>query len=182
MYRFLTLFCFVLMPFLFIGCSTAQKQYALDSGAIAVEASVLKNQYTTVEKLLRNTQAENNMFTEQEWRTLNNVDSTIDMLILKYNAMTHFKDTTVSLEDVKFMYGLATDGYTQGREVIYAHWDELQPSTQLMLNAFDTQAVQTSERIKTLLSNPDNKNINETLTLIAGVLGSAVKMLSLVAL
>ena len=87
-----------------------------------------------------------------------------------------------SLADVKFMYGLAVDGYTQGREVIYAHWDELQPSTQIMLNAFDTQAVQTSERITKLLSNPDNANINETLTLIAGVLGTAVKMLSLIAL
>ncbi len=182
MKRFL-IYVLCLIPFLiFIGCSTVQTQYAIDSGKIAVEASVLKNQYTTVEKLLRKTQSKNKMFTDDEWRTLNNVDATIDMLILKYNAMTHFKDTEVSLEDVKFMYGLAVDGYTQGREVIFAHWDEMQPSTQLMLNAFDTQAVQTSERIKTLLDNPDNQSINETLTLIAGVLSTTVKMISLIAL
>jgi hypothetical protein len=167
---------------LLAACSAAQKQYALDSGAIAVEASVLKNQYENVEKLLREAQDKNKMFTDEEWNTLNNVDATIDMLILKYNAITKFQGTNIALADVKFMYGLAVDGYTQGREVIYAHWDELQPSTQIMLNAFDTQAVQTSDRITTLLDNPDNQSINETLTLIAGVLGTAVKMLSLVAL
>jgi len=149
---------------------------------ITVEASILKNQYVQVEKLLRATQEERAMFTEAEWKTLNNVDATIDMLILKYEALTQFADTEVAIGDVKFMYGLARDGYSQGREVIYAHWDELQPSTQLRLNGFDTQAKQTSERIQDLLEDPDNAGINETLTLIAGILGTAVKMLGLVAL
>lgn len=175
--KFLAVFGFVIMPFLFIGCSATQQQYAIQSTMIMAESSVLKAQYTKVETLLRQVQKERSMFTESEWLQLLNVDASIDMLILKYEALTQFQSADISLSDVTFMYNLAVEGYTTGRDVIYAHWDEFQPSTQVLLNAFDTQAVQTSERLKELIANPSNQNINEALMLISGVLSIAVKMM-----
>ena len=161
------------------GCSAVQRNYAFSSSMIAVEASVLKNQYKKVESTLRAVQAEKGMFTDDEWRSLLNVDATIDMLILKYEALISLQSAEVTLADVSFMYQLAVEGYTMGREVIMAHWSEFQPSTQIMLNSFDTAAQETSGRVTELLNNPSNSNINEALTLISGILSIGVKMLGL---
>lgn len=171
-----------IVGFITFGCSAKQQQFAIDSSIITVEASILESQYKQMEVLLRQTQEEKKLFSSTEWRTLNNVDATIDMLIMKYRAIIQLNTSDMSLADVTFMYGLAVEGYTQGRDVIYAHWEEFPPSTQILLNAFDKQAEHTSTRIQELLDNPDNESITQTLVLISGVLSLAVKMLGLVAL
>ncbi|RKY10482.1 MAG: hypothetical protein DRP56_00870 [Planctomycetota bacterium] len=167
--------------FMIQGCTATHNQYAVSASMLAVEASVLKNQYKKVETAIRTAQDQKKMFSESEWRTLLNVDATLDMLVLKYEALTKLQYAEVSLPDVTFMYRLAVNGYTQGREVVMAHWDEFQPSSQIMLNAFDTQAQETSGRVTELLENPDNENINEALTLISGILSLGVKMLGVAA-
>ena len=178
-YGIVALFCMIVGLF---GCSATQQQYGIQSGMIMAESSVLKTQYAQVEQLLRQVQKSKHMFSDEEWSKLLNVDATIDMLILKYEAITKFQSADVSLSDITFMYNLAVEGYKTGREVIHAHWDEFQPSTQVLLNAFDRQAVQTSDRVRYLIENPSNQNINEALVLISGVLTVAVKMLGVAVL
>ena len=141
----------VITLLMMVGCSNAQRQYAVQSGMIIAESSVLKNSYANVEQLIRTLQDEDQVFSEQEWMKLRQIDASMDMLILKYDAIVQFNDSTISLSDVEFVYRLTVDTYTNGREIIYAHWDELQPSSQILLKAFDNQATQTSERITALL-------------------------------
>lgn len=160
-----------------IGCSPAIQSYVLDSGHIAVEASVLKNKYSNVEQLLRNTQEKKKMFSDAEWRQLLNVDATIDMLVMRYDAISKFEMKEISVSDVKFMWGLATEGYRQASEVVTAHWDEFEPSQKIMLNAYDKEAHDINDKIEKLINNPSNENINNAVTLIAGVLNVAIKIL-----
>lgn len=175
--NFIQAFIVALFVLVLAACGPVSKQYAYDSGMVAVESSTLRQQYSNVERLLRQVQADKHMFDEQEWRELNNIDASIDMLIMKYDALSRFKTPEISIPDIQFMYHLAAESYTRGRQIIYNHWDEFQPSTQLMLSAFDKQAEETSGRIQHLINNPSNKNINEALTLISGIVSVAVKML-----
>lgn len=193
---FIMICCFIIMPlwaFSLSGCSSVEttSQYALDSSMIALEASTLAKQYENVERLLRRAQKEpdmytagewavvdkKKMFTDDEWRKLLNVDATIDMLIMRFDAIQKFSLSEVSIEDVKFMSQLAREGYKEGRGVIMNHWDEFQPSTKTMLNAFDKKAVHMNAEIDELIANPSNESINKAVTLISGVLSIAVKML-----
>lgn len=164
------------------GCTAIQQQYTIDSGMILLESEVLQTSYAKVEILIRNAQTEKNMFSDAEWRKLLNVDASIDMLIARVGNLTRFKTTNVQLQDLTFLWGMAVQAYTEGRTVIYSHWNEFPPSTQLLLNAFDMQADMTGNRIEELLNNPNNKTITEALTLITGILSIAVKMLGVAVL
>lgn len=163
-----------------VGCSAHQKQYAIQTSMIGLETKVLKTQYADVEKLIRERQNRdpfNPLFDDEEWRKLLNVDATIDMLMVKYDAIENMDIANMNIQDIKFMWQLAAQGYVQARSVIQNHYDDFNPSTQILLNSFDQQAEMTSERITELLNNPNNESINQTLVLIAGALGLAVKVL-----
>lgn len=165
-----------------MSCSAAQQQYAVNASIVAVESSHLQKQYKEMEALLRQVQADTGLFTDEEWRQLINVDATIDILITRYETITSLSSSSVNLRDISFMWELAAEGYTQGRDVIHVHWDEMTPSARVLLAAFDNQAAMTSERIDQLLNDPNNTNINQALVLISGILTIAVKMLSIAAL
>ena len=167
---------FFVIFILLAGCTATQQQYALDTSKIAVESSILKTQYAEVEAQIR---AKREVFSDAEWRSLLNVDATIDMLIVKYDAMLKLDASSISLADIKFMWDLSATGYDQARTVLVAHWDEFAPSTQIMLNSFDRQANDLSTQISGLLDNPTNDKISQALVLITGTLSLAVKMLSI---
>lgn len=169
-------FVLLLIILSMFGCTATQQQYALDSSKIAIESQVLKTQYASIEGLIR---AKKDVFTDDEWRKLLNVDATIDMLIVRYDAIMTMQGSTLNVADVKFLWDMAATGYDQGREVITAHWDSFQPSTQILLNSFDRQAESLSDQIGELLNNPSNTNINQALVLIAGTLSVAIKMVSI---
>ena len=166
---------------LFVGCTATQQKYAQQSAMVAVEAEVLKKEYARVEKLIRIAQDEKEMFSDEEWRSLLNVDASLDMMIAKYEAMIHL-NTTLNMQEIKFMWRLAVESYRQGREVIYNHWEEFRPSTQILLNGFDHQATLTSDRITELMEDPTNENINTILTLISNIATIGVKMLGVAVL
>lgn len=168
--------------FSFAACTPTQQQFALDSSMILVESEALKTKYAKVELLIRNIQKEKHMFSNDEWRSLLNVDASIDMLIARIDNMMKFNTNNVQLSDVTFLWGMAVQAYGEGRSVIYAHWDEFTPSTQLLLNSFDVQAEMTGNRISELLNNPSNQNMTQALTLITGIVSIAVKMLGVAVL
>ncbi len=163
---------------LLVGCSAAQQQYAIKASMISLETKLLKEQYVEVETLIRSKQDESMAFTDEEWRKLLNVDATIDMLLVKYDAIEKLDVASINVQDVIFMWHLAAEGYKQARDVIQGHMEEFSPSTQILLSTFDRQAEMTSEKINDLVSNPSNDSINQTLVMIAGALGLAVKLLS----
>lgn len=173
---------YIIIAMMYIGgCTQTQKEYFVNSSMVGVETNVLTKQYDKVEKLLRLQQKEKKVFSEEEWNKLLNVDSSIDLLIMKYNAMLRLDMSSVDILDVDYMWRLAKTAYLEGKDVIYAHWDEYNLSTKLLLEAFDQQAKETDKRITELLQNPNNKSINESLTLIMGMVTLGVKMLGAVA-
>ncbi len=167
----------VIAAFLF-GCTAAQQQYAIKSAMITMETQELKKQYYEVETLIRSRQDDAHVFTDEEWRSLLNVDATMDMLITKYDAIERLDVASLNIEDVKFMWHLAAQGYREARSVVGGHMEEFSPSTQILLSTFDRQAEMTSEKINDLISDPNNENINQSLVMIAGALGLVVKLLS----
>ena len=184
MFKRLTMIPLILMmlvTFVFSGCSIVTnpqlQQYALDSTDFAVQVSVFKKQYAQVEELMRTKQAEQAVFNDDEWRKLLNVDASIDMLMMKADAIIQLNPDSVSLADVEMMYNMAKAGYSQAYAVISGKWAELDPSTQILLEALDREAKLVDEKIVKLKDDPTNANITKTLTLITGVLGIAVKML-----
>lgn len=170
------IFAVIICVLLLSGCAT-QSQFNLTSSMPLEEVSDLETRYASTETLLRKMQDDRKVFSESEWRTLLNVDATIDMLIARINNMMKFQDTTVSMGEIEFLWGLSTSGYTDARGVIYAHWDKFTPATQLTLTNFDVKAEVMSTFITELMENPTNDNMTQALTVITGIINVAVKML-----
>jgi hypothetical protein len=162
-----------------LGCTATQQQYAIQSSLIGIETQVLKAQYGQVEQLLRDHQSSSYIFSEEEWRNLLNADAIIDILITKYTSLKETPEAMLNVQDIKFMWQLTAVGYKQARGVVENHFSEFNPSTQMLLNSFDQQAAITDARITELLSNPNNANINQSITLIATALGLAIKIVSI---
>ena len=169
---------FILIVLVFLlGACAPQSQFNLTSSMPLEEVSDLETRYASVEKLLREMQASRKIFSDAEWRSLLNVDATIDMLIARINNIMKFQTTTVSMQEIEFLWGLSTSGYTDARKVIFAHWSAFTPATQLTLMNFDVKAETMSTFVTELMKNPTNDNMTQALTVIAGIINVAVKML-----
>lgn len=174
MKRFIILFC---VFFLMIGC-VAQTRFNLTAPATVEEVTTLKTNYAKVEKLMRQIQIDRQIFSDAEWRTLLNVDATIDMLIARVDSIFRLSGgADVSFKEIEFLWGLSTNGYRDARSVIFNHWDDFTPATQLVLNAFDAKAEASSTLITELMRDPTDDNMSKALTLITGVISIAVEML-----
>jgi hypothetical protein len=171
----------VLLLIAVTGCSTAMQNFVIDGTSLATQSATLKNQYANVEQAIRLRQTELTMFSDEEWRKLLNVDATIDMFIMKIDALTQFQ-AVASIDEISFMYQQVSLGYQQAREVIQGHWGELPADTQVLLQLFDQRTQDADEEITKLLENPDNDSVMKTISLVTGVLTIAVKMLGLVVL
>lgn len=170
----------MVLSLMFSGCSIIQnpavQQYALDSSDFAVQTSVFKKHYAQVEQMMREKQAKESIFDDSEWRKLLNVDASIDMLMLKSDAIISLNPDSISLADVDMMYNMAKAGYQQAYAVVSGKWADLDPSTQIQLEILDREAKFVDEKITKLKEDPSNANITKSLTLITGVLGIAIKL------
>jgi len=166
----------IVLILMFSGCAP-QSQFNLNSSMPLEEVADLETRYASVEKLMREMQLNRKVFSESEWRTLLNVDATIDMLIARINNIMKFQTTTVSMQEIEFLWGLSTSGYTDARKVIYAHWGAFTPATKLTLTNFDVKAETMSTFITELMKNPTDDSMTQALTVITGILNVAVKML-----
>lgn len=164
------------------GCAMLgedEKKYALDTSYLSVEVSIFKRQYERIEDIIRAKQASENMFTDEEWSKLLNVDTSIDMVLLKIESLLRLQYDDISIIEVQSMYTLTKEAYRQAYEVMAAHWTDFTPSTQLMLQALDDSAKDIDTRVVKLMENPTNENITQTITLITGILGLATKILAI---
>jgi len=168
---------FIVFVCLFVSaCTVQQRRYAIDSALLVTEAQTLKREYASVETTIRQ---KREVFTDEEWRSLLNVDATIDLLIQRFDAIAQLRTESVSVSDIQFLWGLAVTGYDQARSVISNHWDEFSPSSQILLAQFDKQAEQTSVEMNRLVQDPTTENISKALTLIAGTLNLATKIIGI---
>ena len=172
-------FIISLFTVLVLTSCAPQSQFNLNNSMPLKEVSDLETRYASVEKLIRKMQNDRGTFSESEWRSLLNVDATIDMLIARINNIMKFQTTTVSMQEIEFLWGLSTSGYTEAREVIYAHWSSFTPSTQLTLTNFDVKAETMSTFITELMKNPTDDTMTQALTVITGIINIAVKMLGM---
>lgn len=165
--------------FVTVGCTATQQQYALQSALLASDVQSLSTTYSQVKYYLNTKQAQSNIFTKEEWDKLLDVDASVKLLLLKYETIVKLDTTNFNIYDVGIMWNLTKSSYTKAREVVVAHKGEFDVNTQLLFESFDLQAQITSERIDTLLNDPTTANITQTVSLIVGVLGLAVKILSI---
>ena len=168
----------LLIILLFVVSSCApQTQFNLNSSMPLEEVSDLETRYASVEQMVRKMQSDRKIFSESEWRSLLNFDATIDMLIARINNIMKYQTTSVNMREIEFLWGLSTSGYTEVREVIFAHWDAFTPATQLTLTNFDVKAETMSTFVTELMKNPTNDTMTQALTIITGIINVAVKML-----
>lgn len=157
-----------------------QSVFNLTAPATVDELTELSTNYAKVEKLVRQKQLDSEIFSATEWRTLLNFDAAIDMFVARVNGIFRLTGgADVSIKEMTFLWGLSTNGYRDARSVIFAHWDEFTPATQLVLSNFDAKAEVQSSLITELMGDPTSGNMSEALTLITGVVGLAVKMLAM---
>lgn len=162
-----------------VGCTATQQQYAFQSALLASDVQSLNTTYSQVKYYLHLKQTESNLFTKEEWDKLLEVDASVKLLLLKYEAIVKLDTTSFNIYDVGLMWNITKNSYTKAREVVIAHKGEFDVNTQLLFESFDLQAQITSERIDKLLDDPTTANITQTVSLIVGVLSLAVKILSI---
>jgi hypothetical protein len=183
MKKFSLLFAFaiafaIIGSFFVGGCTTAQKEYAVQTSMIATDSAVLKDEYVKVEKKLRELQKTRNMFDENEWMTLTDIDASIDEFIEKFEHMSEYDIATISVSEIKYLYNIIQMSYVEGKKIIASHWDEIPVENKINLEVFDEKASEIDSRIKELLENPDNENINTAMKLISGAASLTIKILS----
>lgn len=167
----------IVMLIVMTACSPAMKQYAIDSSSLAIEVSIFKKKYENIEQLMRTKQATQQLFSDADWRKLLNVDASIDMIIMRADAIVQLDPDSISVSDVEMMYTMTKAGYGQAYQVINSHWADFDPSEQILLESLDKEAKLIDEKIDLLMNDPSNENITKALTLITGVLGIAIKMI-----
>lgn len=161
-----------------MGCSDKYTLYSTRSALISKENNILESQFASTKEILK---LKRSKFTDEEWRKLINTSSTIDMLIEKYDAIAKLNSAEVSVIDVEFLWQLASAGFYQAREVVVKKYNQLPPSTQVMVKSFDARVSEIDSEVASLISSPSEDNINDALVLISGTLNYSARMVSIVA-
>lgn len=174
---------FMVLAFLatnMIGCAGVTydqaKQYGIDSAKFAAAVSSFKGKYEDTEMIVRTKQAKENIFTDAEWRSMLNMDASIDLLLLKAESIIQLNKDSIALSDVQDMYSMAKIGYQQAYAAVANKIDKFDPLTQAQMRQLHTSAVDVDATIERLLTEPSNKNISDSLTLIATLIGIGVKV------
>lgn len=174
---------FMMAFFMFVaismeGCSTAQINYTANVASISGEATILTRKYEDVRALIV---AKKDAFPADQYQELITVDSTMTMLIQKIGDVTDpNKLKQFSLNDIIYMWQLAKDGYQRSYVIVGQNWDKLVPSEKMIVLSFKDSAEKTDAMITELLKNPDNASINQTIIMITGMAGIALKLLPLI--
>lgn len=170
------LLVFFVIITIFFGCTVSQKQYVSQTALFAVEASVMKDQYTKLNDTVRILQKEKSMFTNDEWKLLLEADENINMLYLKFKEVSELKEPVVSLYEINIMYVYAKTSYTTARQVIISKWELFDPMTKARLENFDKQAISIDEHINELMKVSEEVDATKTLNLISGLATIAVNI------
>ena len=152
-------------------------EYVVDTAKLTLEISVFETQYNKVSALMRTKQATENIFTDEEWRKLVNVDAAISMVLMKAKAIIKL-NSGITIDELKTMYTLCKEGYGEAKSVIQGKWAKLDLTTQVVLTSIDTEVTLIDTQISKLSTNPSSDNFTTILTLIAGVLSLTTKSMS----
>ena len=180
MKKIISILLVLIMTLLIASCSTDRYElYSTRTALISKENESLSTQFEKTKALL---DLKRSKFTNEEWRSLINTSSTINMLISKFDAIEKLKSSEVSVADVDFLWQLATEGFYQARSVVVNKYSQMSPSVKVMINSFDDRVADTDTELAYLISRPSEENINNALILIAGTLNYSARMISTMAL
>jgi len=164
------LVCVLVSMLSFSSCATPpQQQYTIDALMTVSEILVLREQYVDVVSLIT---ANRHRFTSEELIALQSVQSSISLIINRFDAISDVKAGVITITDIKYLWVLAADSYVKAQGVVIAHWTEFSPVEQMLFEAFDQQAILANTRITQLLVNPQAQQIDtmmSTITTLASI-------------
>lgn len=169
-----------ILTVLISSCSYFSNFYSIPTSTLTIETSALKLQFAQTTKLLHQIQNDKQIFTDEEWKTLTEIESIYTILIQKFDAISNNNIDSLTITDVVYYYELSKTSYLKSKPIILAHWIEFDNDTKSYLKLFDLHCKLTSERIEILLENPNEENIKQTLDLIVNISTSLAKVLTLI--
>jgi hypothetical protein len=175
------LFITILFLSLLFSCTSTQQQFSYKATSLAVNVDSLTTSYTKIKYLLETKQKESNIFTKEEWSKLLDVDSSVSLLMLKYQAIVKLDVSNLNLHDVSLMWTITQDSYVKAKDVVTAHLDQFDSNSQMVLKIFDAEATSVSSKITDLLKDPTTENVQKSVVLIVNVLSLAVKIIGIAA-
>ena len=153
------------------GCSAVQ---VADTATTASAIIEIKHDYAMVESVVR---SHIDSFSDEEKRTLQDLDAVIDMIITKLDTVSDIN--ALDIHDVDILYYLAKDSYGKAADIVRAHIDDFSSSQRAILKTFDTQVHIASDEIDNLLAQGE---VHKALSLIPIVLKIGFKLITMVAL
>ena len=172
-YIVLILSCVLLL----VGCAPQTTPYEVRTMPVASDVTTLKVKYKQVERSAKQQQYKFHIFSKNEWQDLLKLDATIYVIISKYEVMALSNTQEINVDDVRFLWQMAGEGYTLGREVVYKHWDIYSESSKVLLKSFDRRAILISDQMNIILNNPSKEGLQEAMSLIIGALQEVVNLL-----
>ncbi len=157
-----------------VACTQTQKNYAVDLAYINGNYNMMIQRYEIVKKL---TKDKWQIFTEDEQSQLKLVDINVELIKTKVNTFRSENFYDISPAEIGYLYTLARESYSMARKIAIDHRDQLTTSEMMSLTIFDNQLVDLDKMVADLVNNPDNVDINMTLSAILGIGGAALKIL-----
>lgn len=155
--------------------------YGLNAAMLGIALTSLNEEFDDLKDTITALQEEDSVFTDDQWDTLQSIVGLKSTIVTQVSYIIDLNSDTVTLDDVEYLYDLAQSAYATGYDLVEEHWSDFDTTTQDMLLSFQSDVESTEKRIETLLDDPDDESINETLVLIIDVLSTAVKLVSAVA-
>jgi hypothetical protein len=161
----------------FSGCALFSEQgldYTTSVIGLKSESAIIKSQYQRIYDIVNTNQEK---FTEEEWDQLMDIHFAFTETASRVEEIINDPKKIVTPAELRQTYELAYIGYTNAREIMVAHKEEFTGYQWSQLESFDNKAVEYDKKVRNILDNPDNEDINMTLGVIITLGGFAYKYL-----
>lgn len=164
----------VITAFMINGCSTAQKNYAVQVSSTLAQVNLLKMRYTDISMAVERQLPK---FSPAEQEQLVKLDGTFKLVISRLDNIFSMPQPGMTVGDASYLYGLTRNSYTSARKIVARHLEEFTTVDRMRLEMFDKDVTRISLQIEELLHDPTNKGISESLLLMGTVAEIALKVL-----
>ena len=159
---------------LLMSCSTIQQNYAVQASTTLAHVNLLKMQYADISMAVERKMSE---FSPEEQEQLVKLDGTFKLVISRLDNIFALQNPEMTVADATYLYALTKSAYAQAREIVLAHLDNFTTQDKMRLQMFDDEVLKIGNEIESLLHDPTNKGISDSLLLMGTVAEIALKTL-----
>lgn len=116
------------------------------------------------------------VFTEQEWNTFIEFDSTMTVVLLRYKTIVLSEYRYVSKEEVILLWNSVVVAYSKAREIVKSKWAKIPPETQEILSNLDERASVVSFQISEAVAFNDTEKLSEVVEKSLDVISLGMKL------